>query len=592
MRGSRFFLEAAKRHGICFGAGIIGGEAAELVFEEVKDFTFMLTRHETTAGVMADAYARLTGQAQLAYSTFGPGMTNLLTAIACAALDRSPMLAVSAQVPYPEIAYGHTHQCLDTVAIARPVTKFAHELTRIEEIPEVVAEAMRCAREGLEGPSFISFPRDIMGTAIDNKSASAMLERMPSAAPDPLGPPRAIDVRWLADQLQSAKRPIAIVGNLVYKHGAQRQLETFVSRYQIPVVTTLASKGILPEHHPLNVGAVNKYLEGFLSRCVLDEMFGTADLILLIGFDIAEDVKPDLWRRGVPKNEILLSPFPNPVERLIKGNREIVGDLSAALNSLSELGSRPESRDLPLIRGLKLRKENYDRPGADGAAPTPVSVVRAVRKAIGPKGILCSDIGLHKQIAGLFTESSEPNTFFCSNGLGSFGTGLGLGLGAKVARPDLPVAVVVGDGGFHSNSQDLETAVRYNIPVIIVVLKDDAYGLIKFYQLKGHNRLAQGEVQLGSVDFVALAKANGCTASRITRNDELELALVRAIASGTSALLEVPICYEEALQLLTVGGISEPEPDRKPFIVPPPLVQSNFVHKVRAATTVAKGPRA
>src|SRR5213078_4068886 len=152
MRGSRFFLEAAKRHGVCLGAGIIGGEASELVFDEVKDFTFMLTRHETTAGVMADAYARLTGKAQLAYSTFGPGMTNLLTGIACAALDRSPMLAVSAQVACPEIAY---------------------ELTRIEEIPEVVTEAMRCAREGLEGPSFISFPRDVMGAAMDDKSATA-----------------------------------------------------------------------------------------------------------------------------------------------------------------------------------------------------------------------------------------------------------------------------------------------------------------------------------------------------------------------------------------------------------------------------------
>lgn len=568
MRGSRFFLEVAKRHGVCFGAGIIGGEASELVFDEVKDFTFMLTRHETTAGVMADAYARLTGQAQLAYSTFGPGMTNLLTGIACAALDRSPMLAVSAQVACNEIAYGHTHQCLDMVAIARSVAKFAHELNRIEEVPEVVAEAMRCAREGLEGPSFISFPRDVMGATIDDKSASALLDRVPSAAPVPPSPPKPTEIKWLADELQSAKRPIAIVGNLVYKHGAQCQPEAFVSRYQIPVVTTLASKGILPEGHLLNVGAVNKYLEAFLSRCVLDEVFATADLILLIGYDIAEDVRPDLWRRGLPKKEILLTPFPNPVESLVNGNRQIVGNLAAALSALSELGVRPESRDLALIRGLKLRKENYGRAGADGAAPTPAEIAREMRKAIGPKGILCSDIGLHKQIAGLFTESSNPNTFFCSNGLGSFGTGLALGLGAKVARPDLPVAIVVGDGGFHSNSQDLETAVRYNIPVVVVVLKDDSYGLIKYYQLKGHKRLAHGEVQFGSVDFVALAKANGCAASRITRNDELEPVLLRALASGAPALLEAPICYEEALRLLTIGAIPEREPDRKPFVVP------------------------
>src|SRR5262249_30645965 len=166
-------------------------------------------------------------------------------------------------------------------------------------------------------------------------------------------------------------------------------------------------------------------LEGFLSRPVLDELFGTADLILLIGFDIAEDVKPDFWRRGLPKKEILLGPFPNRVESLVRCDRQIIGNLSAALNSLSELGWRPESQELPLIRGLKRKKESYGHAGADAAAPTPASIVRAMRKAIGPKGILCSDIGLHKQIAGLFTESSGPNTFLCSNGLGSFGTGLG-----------------------------------------------------------------------------------------------------------------------------------------------------------------------
>jgi N2-(2-carboxyethyl)arginine synthase len=550
VRGSVLFLEAAKRHGVRHAFGIVGGEADQILFDEVDGIDFLLTRHETTASVMADAYARLTGRPQIAYSTFGPGMTNLLTGIACAALERTPMLAVSAQVARDDIAYGQTHQCLDTVSIARSMVKFAHELTSVEEIPAVVAEAMRCSRAIAEGPSFLSFPRDLMGEKIDARTAERLLDAMPDSTPvAPVAAP-ATDVRALAEKLAQAEHPVVIVGNLVARQHAEKELRAFVERFSLPTVTSLASKGVLPDSHPLATGPVNKYLDGILEAPVLDRIFASSDLVLLVGFDYAEDVKPEMWRRGRPKEEILLGPVPNTIEHIFRPTREVVGGLGPTLRALAEAGPRRFSSptDIAIVSSLKLQKAAS---GADGRGlVSPQNAVRALRRALGPDGILCSDIGLHKQIAGLFTDTERPNTFLCSNGLGSFGTGLGLALGAKVACPDRRVGAIVGDGGFHSNSQDLETAARCGIPFVVVVFKDNAYGLIKYYQLKGRHRLAPADVEFGSVDFVGLARANGWEAQRIESDGAVDTALDAAFEADRPTLLEVPVEYEALIEAL------------------------------------------
>lgn len=543
MRGAKLFLEATFRHGVRKVFGIVGGEAQAIRFDEVEGIDFYLTRHEFAAGIMADVYARLTGTPQICYSTFGPGMTNLTTGVCSAVLDRSPMLAVSAQVPRPEIRYNQTHQCVDNAAIMGPMCKYSKELEHVEEIPEVVTAAMKASRAEVPGPSFISFPLDLMKAEIPDARAHTLLDAMDGSEPPPLPEPKLEELQRLADELSRARRPMAIGGNMVIREGVCPQLKLFLERYQIPLVTTLASKGILSEDHPLHVGPCNKYLDGILHHPVLDELFLDCDLMLLIGYDFGEDLKPGQWQRAPSVRTLSLGPIQNPMGEVFQPDREIIGRLSVALPALTEMGPKNVARDLSVLEALKERKDRACAVSADDDMGVP-AVVRAVRRALGRDGILCSDIGLHKQYAGLFTETYEPNTFMCSNGCGTFGFGFPAAMGAKVARPDRPVAVICGDGGFHSTSQDLETAIRYNLPIVIVLLKDNAFGLIKYYQLLDRDPINPNPVEFGGVDFVKLAEANGWTGHHVRSMRALEKHLADAFERNQATLLEVPIQYQ------------------------------------------------
>lgn len=546
MRGAKLFLSAAYRQGVTKAFGIIGGEAQAMRFEEVKGLDFYLTRHEFAAGIMADVYARLTGRPQICYSTFGPGLTNLATGICSATLDRSPMLAVSAQVARSEMIYNQTHQCIDNVAVVGSMCKFARQFDSIAEIPDTVTEALRVARSEVPGPSYLSFPLDLMKEEIDDHQAERLLDRMGTCDPPAPRPPDPAQLEWLAREIQRARRPIALAGNLVIREQACADLLAFVERWQLPLMTSLASKGVLPETHPLHIGTVNKYLDGILRHAALDELFGACDLMILIGYDFGEDIKPGQWKRNDFVRSVYLSANPNPMGSAFRPDYHVIGSLKLALPMLSEMAPRQRSRaDLESIARLKERKAMSGEPAVQSCPNIPVpAIVRTIRKVIGPSGILCSDIGLHKQYAGLFSDTFEPNTFLCSNGCGSFGFGLPAAMGAKLAAPGRRVAVICGDGGFHSTSHDLETAVRYGLPIVVVLLKDNSYGLIKYYQLTDSDTVATNSVDFGDVDFCKLAEANGWESCLVTERNMLEEKMVQAWERNRPTLLELPIKYQ------------------------------------------------
>lgn len=546
MRGAKLFLEAAHRHGVTKAFGIIGGEAHAMRFDEVPGLDFYLTRHEFAAGIMADVCSRLDGKPYMCYSTFGPGVTNLATGVCSAALDRSPMLAVSAQVVRSERVFNQTHQCIDNVAVIGPMCKYARELDSVEEIPEVMTAALRAARAEVPGPAFISFPLDLMLAEIDDRQARKLLDNMGSTEPPPLPSPKKADLDWLVGEIQKAQRPIALGGNILIREGACPELLAFLERYQIPLITTLASKGLIPEGHPLHIGTCNKYLDGILHYPVLDSVFKKCDLMLLIGYDFGEDVKPSQWKRNDFIRSISIGPIKNPMGEVFRPEREIIGSLKEALPILTEMAPQGRSlSDLASIVSLKQRKAAAGEQPIQSYPTIPVpAIIRTVRNQLGPDGILCSDIGLHKQYAGLFSATDHPNTFLCSNGAGTFGFGFPAAMGAKVVMPDRRVAVVCGDGGFHSTSQDLETAVRYNLPMVIVLLKDNSFGLIKYYQLTDKDNVYANSVDFGDVNFVKLARANGWDAHFVTSRPMLEQRMTEAFARNRPTLLELPIRYQ------------------------------------------------
>lgn len=543
MRATVLLLKAAARHGITRAFGIIGGEAQALRFDEVPDIDFYLTRHEFAAGIMADVYGRLSGRPQICYSTFGPGLTNLATGVCSAVLDRSPMLALAAQVPLSERRFNQTHQCIDNAAVMAPMTKYARELEAAEEIPEAVGEALRAARAEVPGPVFLSLPLDVMKREIDDAHADRLLDAMVSSEPAPLPEPEPADMAELARIVRAARQPLALVGNAIIREGECDALRAFVERFQLPVVTTLASKGVIPEDHPLHVGPCNKYLDALLHRPILDRLFGECDLMLLIGYDFGEDVKPRMWQRNANVQTVSLTSVTNPMGEVFQPDREFIGRLGAALPMLTELAPASIERDLSPI--AELRNFKLDVSHGHGAISTQIpAVIKALRETLGRDGILCSDIGLHKQYAGLFSETFEPNTFLCSNGCGTFGFGLPAAMAAALACPDRKIAVICGDGGFHSTSQDLETVARYNLPIVIVLLKDNAFGLIKYYQLLDRSPVSPNSVEFGNVDFAALARANGCAGHTVTTFSDLRARMADAFERRVPTLLEVPIQYE------------------------------------------------
>jgi N2-(2-carboxyethyl)arginine synthase len=545
MRGAKLFLKAAHRQGVTKAFGIIGGEAQAMRFDEVDGLQFYLTRHETCAGFMADVYGRLTGKPQIAYSTFGPGATNLATGVCSSVLDRSPMLAVSAQIVRSERVYNQTHQCIDTRAMFAPMCKFAHDIDSLEEIPEIVTTALTHARAEVPGPVHLTFPLDLMMAEIDDGQADKLLDKMGSTDPAPPPTPKLADLQWLAGELKKAKRPVAIAGNVVIREGATQDLQHFLEAWQIPVVTTLASKGVIPESHPLHIGPCNKYLDGILHHPVLDEQFGDCDLMLLIGYDFGEDVKPSQWMRNKNCRNLAIGPNPNPMGKVFQPEREILASVKQALPQLAEMAPAGRTTDLSRIVSLKQRKAAAGESPIQSYPTIPVpAIIRSVREAMGPDGILCSDIGLHKQYCGLFSPTEVPNTFMCSNGAGSFGFGLPAGLGAQVAFPDRKVLVLCGDGGFHSMSQDLETAVRYNLPLVVVLLKDNAFGLIKYYQLLDTPNLNSNAVDFTDISFCKLAEAQGWDAHFVTSRSMLEQKIAEGFARRRPTLLELPVRYQ------------------------------------------------
>jgi acetolactate synthase-1/2/3 large subunit/N2-(2-carboxyethyl)arginine synthase len=530
------------RHGVEYVFGILGREAQAIRFDE-PGLKFILTRHEFTAGVACDSYARVTGKAQACFSTFGPGATNLSTGIASSFLDRSPMLALSAQIETGDAIYGHVHQCVDQVAMMRPITKYAAELESAVQIPAEVQKALSAAYSELLGPAYLSLPVDVLLADVADAEAHRIIES--AGVITASVPPHAEDrtLREVHALLSHAQRAVAVVGNTVFRENAVTEFRAFVRKYNLPVVSSLASKGALPDSDPQNIGPVNRYLNGILKRDILDDVFGNTDLVLLIGFDIAEDVRPAMYSCGRPKTIVRLSSTPNLAMKSVKVNVDVVGDIK---RTLARLGSSHFSATGSFWAGELTRDlRAWKMAAGEEVGPTmsPAPIIRAVRDVIGREGILCSDVGLHKQYAGLMSETEEANTFLCSNGLGSFGSGLPLALGAKLARPAVPVAAVVGDGGFHSNSADLETLARHRIPVVVVVLNDSAFGMIKHYQIRGDQR-SDNIVNLLPVNFAALAEANNCRGLKVTSNRSLRTELAAAVRANEPTVIEVPVDYD------------------------------------------------
>ena len=529
MKVADLVIKCLEKEGVRFVFGLPGEETEDLLFSlEKSSITFIPTRMETGAAFMADVYGRITGKAGVCLATLGPGATNLLTGVADAHLDKSPVVAITGQGSSNRI-HKESHQNLDIVNMFRPITKWSTSIQNPDITTEVVRKAFKLAEMEKPGATHFELPEDIAKMECQLDPISPRTVRR--ASPDF----KAID--QAAQIIKNARTPLILAGNGAIRKLASKHLRQFVGLTHVPVISTFMGKGSISdndEHSLFTVGLKGRDLV----MCAIDR----ADLIITVGYDIAE-YAPEFWNEHKSKKIIHIDFLPAEVYEYYQPEVEIVADVSGILWELNKKVIEDNiSFDPKWYKPLRDRIiEGFDsyRLKDNSREFTVPGVLHLVRRNMNPGDILISDVGSHKVWIGRNYPVYEPNSAIISNGLASMGIALPGGIAAKLAHPEKQIVTIMGDGGFLMNSQEIETARRIGVGFTIIVFNDNDYGLISWKQVK-HSGKSFG-TRLTNPDFKMYAESFGIKGYAPKTVEELKNDLKRAITSQELSLIEIPI---------------------------------------------------
>jgi acetolactate synthase-1/2/3 large subunit len=506
---------------------------------------YVLVRHEQAASFMAEIYGRLTGRAGVCSATLGPGAINLLLGTADAYTNSTPVVAISAQVGLNRI-YKESHQSVDLVSMFSPVTKWADLILTPGSIPEMVRRAFKLAQTERPGSVYLGVPEDVEPTFVADDLKPLEVNRPRPDEPSPSQIQRAAAV------LNDGQRPIILAGHGAARSGASEPLRRFSELLGLPVATTFHGKGVFPDDHPHSLGAV-----GFMSHDYVNFGFDDADVIVSVGYELQE-FDPIRINPAGDKQIIHLSRFPAEVDAHYVVEVGIQADIGSTLAALCEATAHRFNQGTREEKIRRLLADELALGAADDSFPLkPQRVVADTRAALGRSDIVLADTGAVKMWMARLYPTYEPNTCLISNGLSTMAFALPGAIGAKLAMPDRKVVAAVGDGAFLMNSQEIETALRERIPLVVVIWEDDAYGLIKWkMDLElGHHV----EVGFSNPDFVAYAESFGARGYRVGAAGDLLPMLTEALDADTASVITCPVDYTENLRLTAaLGELSGP----------------------------------
>jgi acetolactate synthase-1/2/3 large subunit len=526
VKGASLFVKTLEDMGVEYVFGVPGDIELSLFAElSSSGIEFFTTRHEQTGAFMADVYGRLTGKPGVCFSTLGPGATNLMTGVANAYLDRSPVIAISGQLKTGEF-YKDSHQYIDLENIFQPVTKRSTTIQSAKEIYPKLCESFEIAETERPGPVHITLPIDVLDEEIQDYQSYSKHET----------PAQAYDLDKVYEAIKNSHFPIIVVGNAIIRQDASKELVHFMDKYHILAFSTFQGKCVIPANHPLYIGVISRHSKS------VQRNFELADLVLNFGYDLVEGIKPTIWETGVSKKVISFDTVPNTADAFYKPDIEIVCNLKQCLRELCEnYECTPKSYDKYRFQSSEAVPEDIDY-----CFPLrPPKVIREIENILGRHDIVVSDVGTHKQCVGLLFKAYHPKTVLFSNGLSSMGFCLPAAMAARLVNPDRNVLAVCGDGGFMMNVQDLETAVRYDLPITIVVMNDSAYGLVKHAQIKKFGKSHGAEFR--NPDFKKLGESFGAKGFNVESANDLGDILKEAVHSGKVSIVNVPIDYSECL---------------------------------------------
>jgi acetolactate synthase I/II/III large subunit len=533
VKGSDLLVAALENEGVDRIFGIPGEENLDVVDSIRKSsIQLVITRHEQAAAFMAATYGRLTGKPGVCIATLGPGALNFSTGAAYALLGAMPMIMITGQKGILSSQQAR-FQVVDVVASMRPLTKLSRQIVSPAMIPTLVRDSFRVAEEERPGPVLLELPEDI---------AHETCELVPMVPPHPVEQPvaNAGALDRAAEMILQAERPLLMLGAATSRPRSTSDLAQFVLRTRIPYFTTQMGKGTVPGGAELYMGTA-----ALSARDYVHEAIERADLIITIGHDTVEK-PPFIMGRNGP-NVIHVGYQPAYVEQVYFPQAEIVGDIGPSLRLLAARveGKIPHAQALlPLRDGILSRIAA----GATEDRLTPQRLVHDVRGVMPPDGILTLDNGMYKIWFARNYRTRVANTLLLDNALATMGAGLPSGIMAALLYPKRRVMAVCGDGGFMMNSQELETAVRLRLNLVVLIIEDHAFGMIRWKQAV--DGFADFGMTFGNPDFVNYAGAYGAKATRVSAAGELAPALEKAFAGGGVHLVIVPIDYSENKRVL------------------------------------------
>ena len=548
MIGAKALITSLEKEGVDIVFGLPGG-ANLPIYDELVDANFrhILVRHEQAAAHMADGYARIKRKAGVCMATSGPGATNLITGIATAHADSIPMVAITGQVPVAMIGKD-AFQETDIIGIANPCTKYAFQPRKAVEIPEVIKKAFYITESGRPGPVLVDIPKDVQQEKAEIEFPDLIKVRGYKPAFDP----DLSQIEKAMALIMKAEKPIIMAGGGVILSGAFHELQALAEMLMCPVVTTFKGKGAFPENHSLAMGPIGMHGHAEANKIIIE-----ADCIIAIGARFSDRSVGRFDEFGKGMSIIHLDVDPAEIGKNKSVDVAVVGDVKSSLRTLVKMLTTKGMRKDPDNSWLKRRKElieYYTSTIKDYSREiTAKKTLKKLRELLPSEAIVTTEVGQCQMWASLHFDVITPGTFFSSTGLGTMGFGFPASIGAKAAKPDVPVIDIAGDGSFNMTENSLAVSVLEKLPVIVFLLNNYMLGMVAQWQRTFYNRRYMGVQQNRCPDYVKLAESYGAQGMRVQSINELDKAIKAGLSSDVATVIDIPI---------------DPEEDVYPFVAP------------------------
>lgn len=535
LNGSEIIAECLLEQGVDTVFGYPGGAVLNIydaLYKYSDKITHILSAHEQGASHAADGYARTTGKCGVVIATSGPGATNLVTGIATAYMDSVPMVAITGNVSNDLLARD-SFQEVDITGITLPVTKHNFIVKNVEDLANVIRKAFRIAMSGRKGPVLIDIPKDVTGAVCE------FTPEKPAETKNPLVSCKA-DFEAAAKAINSAERPLIYMGGGVVSADAEKELLAFAEKIDCPVATSIMGLGGFPSSHRLFTGTIGMH-GGYETGKATDN----CDLIITVGARFSDRVAGDREKFGKEATIIQLDIDKAEINKNVKINYSLVGDLKDTLAGLTEaVEEKRHDAWTAQVEEWGKNSKLCETPASDNYAH-PYHIIDEVRRLTKDDDIIVTDVGQHQMWVSQEYKFEKPRCWCTSGGLGTMGYGMGAAIGSAVAHPEKRVVLFTGDGSFHMNLNELATVRSYNLPIVIVVMNNTVLGMVRQWQklFYGH-RFSQTDPHR-KTDFVALAEAFGVKGMRINNDSEVSDVLKAAFDSGEPVVIDCRISPDE-----------------------------------------------